>query len=177
MKSSINQQMFLVETHEVEITNAENFFDEEGNLITQVTGTLDGHDIAMIDDGTGSLAEGAIDLNDNGVFEEDEIVDLSGTGKDIFEATGVEFTDTIDVVAANVDGESFLAIDADQDGVADMAYTTINGEDVIIVDGDHDGEADMAFMDLNGDGYIDETEGIILTDSIVDDICDDVVMS
>lgn len=138
------------EDHDVKVQSVGECTLEDGSTVNVYFGTIDGHQAAFMDDGQGHMVSAVIDENDNGNPDDDEIIDLRPYGmtdqhlaehcvepaNPEIEVIGVEHDvslneNLVDVAAVRVDGEVVYLVDADQDGVADLALADANHDDSI----------------------------------------------
>jgi len=102
----------------------------DGSTATMAQGTVDGHDIYMVDvDQDGIFDVAAVDSNNNGDLDDGEMADISGQG------IGLDGAATATPTADTTDGNDGMLTDASLPGVDDSVipdYTNDVGGDVLI---------------------------------------------
>lgn len=153
--------------------------NDNGTVMLGVTANVGGHEAAFLADSEGNLISGAVDFNDNGQMEAEEVMDFSDSGATVDDLIALDNVDgTIDYVKPIGQDPIFLAGDESQEevdpaevkvlGVAsdivmegelvDVAYAEIDDVPVILVDANQNGMADVLIADANGDEVISENE-------------------
>lgn len=141
--------------HEVKIEGTYEEPLEDGGTALVYTGTVDGHDAQFLIDSQGRVVAAAIDSNDNGAVDEEELIDLRSqqiSSEQLLIYRVVENPDTeITVVEVhnNVETES---------GTMDIALLSVNGRRVVLVDADQNGEVDVIASDDDNNGHFEDNE-------------------
>lgn len=145
-----------------------NMILEDGTEIEMASANIDGTDVVVADlDLDGNIDIAMADLNGNGEFDDDEIVDLTGQNysMDAFvaEASGATAqSGDDDVVLAEhvpdvVTVERSVTLD-EQGNMADVAVLSVDGMDAIVADVDMDGTIDIVAVDVNSNGSLEDDE-------------------
>ena len=153
--------------------------DNDGTPMIEVTANANGHQAAFLADAEGNLVIGAVDVNDNGQIDENEVIDFSDSGATVDNLFAL---DNVSDTPANIDVEGLnpvilidepvqdevdpaevrvlgVASDVAIDGeLVDVAFAEIDDVPVIIVDADQNGIADVLIADVNGDDEVGEDE-------------------
>jgi len=177
-KPTAQQTSQTSEEPEIKIESVETRIDNEGNSVHFAAGTVDGHQAVFVDDGNGNLVVAAIDVNDNGNVDENEVIDLresNMTMGDLAQYRVEAPEPEVQVVA--------VEHDVDMDGqMVDVAAVSIDGENAILVDTEQDNEVNFVIADRNSSGTIEDEEVVDVSNSHIpmpsaDDVTGNVMVS
>lgn len=146
-----NHDIQVVEIHEVE--------NGDGDTMRIGLGTVDNHEsMFLLDDNNGVIAA-TVDVNDNGQFEENEIIDLRDQHLTLQE------NGTLQPVSDHQEVRVLAIEDAEINGqTVTVAHLEVNDERVDFVDVNRDGEVNFLLHDDNNNGSIEENEVRDVTD-------------
>lgn len=146
-----NHDIQVVEIHEVE--------NGDGDTMRIGLGTVDNHEsMFLLDDNNGVIAA-TVDVNDNGQFEENEIIDLRDQHLTLQE------NGTLQPVSDHQEVRVLAIEDAEINGqTVTVAHLEVNDERVDFVDVNQDGEVNFLLHDDNNNGSIEENEVRDVTD-------------
>lgn len=160
-----NEQEDALSGIDVKIESIETRTNAEGETRHYATGTVNGHQAIFSDDGNGNVQAAAVDLNDNGKIDDNEIADMTGdnvtmgnladhlsSGEEHVASTPVNSeTPEVKVIAVQTD------VNLGEDTV-NIATVTINDNPVVFVDTNQDGEVNAIVSDDNRNGDIEDNE-------------------
>lgn len=149
----------FAEAHDIHIDEIRVVEGDDGETVRVGLGTVDSHaSMFFLDDNNGVVGT-AVDVNDNGQFEENEVIDLRDqhlTLQDNGTLQPVNETQEVSVVAIDeteINGQSVT-----------VARVTMGEEQVALVDVNQDGEVNLLLHDDNSNGSIEENEVHDVTD-------------
>lgn len=140
--------------HKVEITSVEERTLEDGTKVTLYHGTVDGHEAAFMADSKGKVVSAIIDADDNGLTNNDTIIDLRD--QNVSANSMAQY-----VVHTPESKVEVIAVEHDVEiggETVDVALVSMDNQSVMLVDRDQNGEVDVAIIDHNNNGHIDEGE-------------------
>lgn len=170
-RDNVGESLIPVEIEDVDVV-----FNENDEAALLVTGKFQGHDAAFLDDGYGNVVKANIDVNDNGIIEENETFELDPgdlTTEQLLaldtvveeEESRIEITNVETVV--NNHGEE-----------VELISGTYEGHEVFFVD-DTEGNLVLGGIDANDNGTFEISEIMDFEpgDATVDDLlaCSDIV--
>lgn len=146
------------EDAKVDIEEIHSTYGLDGQLIDRIEGTVDGHMAEFIANEEGQIVMGAVDYDDNGKFDLDEMGDLSS----------MEISE-LDVIVRDNVGESIVPVEIqdvdlvvnEDDNLALLVSATVDGHDAAFLD-DGNGNIVRAQVDYNDDGIIEANETFVI---------------
>lgn len=165
-----NEKFDVLEVEEV---------NDNGTVTYEVAANAGGHEAAFVADAEGNLIVGAIDVDDDGELDQDEIIDFKDSGAtlgdliahdnvngvpDIVKPIGADPVILADVQTAEVvDPEDVKILGVADDvilggEVVDVAFAEVEDVPVVLVDATQDGMADVLVADINGNAEVDSDE-------------------
>ena len=157
-KPAVHTTNSFAANHDISIGEAREVTTESGHTMRLAPGTLDGHQAVFRIGDDGQVQAVAVDVNDNGSIDDNEIFDLSEhhlmlsdlTHNNVSQPVNHD-TDTVEVIS--------LQHDVDLNGTpVDVAELNVGGDRVVLVDRDQNGEADVWLADTNHNGQLDDDE-------------------
>lgn len=150
----IKKEDNFLEDHKVKIEGVSEETLEDGTTVQIYHGTIDGHQANLFADGNGNVVAAAIDGNDNGNVDENEIIDLRNehiTTQQLntHHASAPEQEVTVVAVRNDVEVEG---------ETVDIALVSVNGNTGVLIDTDQNGEVNLIAADMNQNGCMDEDE-------------------
>lgn len=164
---------------EVKIEKIEEHTLESGVTVQVYTGTVDGHRARFLAHSDGQVVAAAIDENDNGNVDENEVIDLSESNV----TTQYLAQHVVDTPPAPEHKITVVAVENDVEfrgETVDLAIVAMDDQPVMLVDRNQNGEVDLTIADYNHNGSIDEGEEQDVSDAhvtmpTVDDISGDAI--
>ena len=157
----IKEEADFMENHEVKIEGITEETREDGTTVQIYHGTVDGHQANFLADGNGNVVAAAVDSNDNGDIDNNEIIDLRNnhiTTQQLstHQTSGSETEVSVVAVRNNVEMG---------DETVDVAVVSMNGEPRILIDTDQNGEVNIIAADVNNNGELDEGEMVDVSEA------------
>ncbi|MGM9693437.1 MAG: hypothetical protein ACI3YC_00305, partial [Alloprevotella sp.] len=144
----IKEETNFMENHEVKIEGVTEETREDGTTVQIYHGTVDGHQANFLADGNGNVVAAAVDSNDNGDIDNNEIIDLRNnhiTTQQLstHQTFGSETEVSVVAVRNNVEMG---------DETVDVAVVSVNGEPRVLIDTDQNGEENIIAADAKKNG-------------------------
>lgn len=157
----IKEEADFMENHEVKIEGVTEETREDGTTVQIYHGTVDGHQANFLADGNGNVVAVAVDSNDNGDIDNNEIIDLRNnhiTTQQLstHQTSGSETEVSVVAVRNNVEMG---------DETVDVAVVSVNGDPRVLIDTDQNGEVNIIAADVNDNGELDEGEMVDVSDA------------
>ena len=157
----IKEEADFMENHEVKIEGVTEETREDGTTVQIYHGTVDGHQANFLADGNGNVVAVAVDSNDNGDIDNNEIIDLRNnhiTTQQLstHQTSGSESEVSVVAVRNNVEMG---------DETVDVAVVSVNGDPRVLIDTDQNGEVNIIAADVNDNGELDEGEMVDVSDA------------
>lgn len=145
--------------HDIQVVEIREVENDDGDTMRIGLGTVDNHEsMFLLDDNNGVIAA-TVDVNDNGQFEENEIIDLRD------QHLTLQDNGTLQQVSAHQEVRVVAIEDAEINGqTVTVAHLEVNDERVDFVDVNQDGEVNLLLHDDNSNGSIEENEVHDVTD-------------
>lgn len=157
----IKEEADFMENHEVKIEGVTEETREDGTTVQIYHGTVDGHQANFLADGNGNVVAVAVDSNDNGDIDNNEIIDLRNNHittqqLNTHQTSGSETEVSVVAVRNNVEMG---------DETVDVAVVSVNGDPRVLIDTDQNGEVNIIAADVNNNGNLDEGEMVDVSDA------------
>ena len=153
-KPKTEEKNNFLENHDVKIEGVSEETLEDGTTVQIYHGTVDEHQANFLADGNGNVVAAAVDGNDNGNVDDNEVIDLRNehiTTQQLntHQASAPEQEVTVVAVRNDVEVEG---------ETVDMALVSVNGNAGVLIDTDQNGEVNLIAADTNQNGCFDENE-------------------
>ena len=144
----------FAEAHDVRIEEVQEVQNEEGDTMRIGLGKVDQYDSMFLMDNDNNVVAAVVDVNENGRFEENEIIDLRDQHLNLQDNGTLQ---VVEVPDNQINVVSVEEVDVDGQTVT-VAQVMMGEEHVSFVDVNQDGEVNLMLHDDNHNGTLEEDE-------------------
>ena len=127
---------------------------DNGSTVQMYTGTVDGHAAQFLTDGNGHVLAAAVDANDNGEVDDNEVIDLRQQNITTQQLIQCHVEEEPEVKVVNVQHD----VEIEDLGTVDVAVVDVDKERALLIDTNQNGQADLLIADANHNDNIEENE-------------------
>lgn len=153
-KQTEEKEENFLQAHDVKIEGSFQQTLDNGSTVQMYTGTVDGHAAQFLTDGNGHVLAAAVDANDNGEVDNNEVIDLRQQNITTQQLIQCHVEEEPEVKVVNVQHD----VEIEGLGTVDVAVVDVDKERALLIDTNQNGQADLLIADSNHNDNIEENE-------------------
>lgn len=153
-KQTEEKEENFLQAHDVKIEGSFQETLDNGSTVQMYTGTVDGHAAQFLTDGNGHVLAAAVDANDNGEVDDNEVIDLRQQNITTQQLIQCHVEEEPEVKVVNVQHD----VEIEGLGTVDVAVVDVDKERALLIDTNQNGQADLLIADANHNDNIEENE-------------------
>ena len=153
-KQTEEKEENFLQAHDVKIEGSFQQTLDNGSTVQMYTGTVDGHAAQFLTDGNGHVWAAAVDANDNGEVDGNEVIGLRQQNITTQQLIQCHVEEEPEVKVVNVQHD----VEIEGLGTVDVAVVDVDKERALLRDTNQNGQAERLTADSNHNDNIEENE-------------------